>query len=68
MSNRDNINNIDKLDLSNIKLDKRNKSKIKKLFNNDITFLLVAMITGIGSIMMGVLVSLDYIQTICGGK
>ena len=55
-------------DLSNIKLDKRNKSKIKSLFNNDITFLVVAIIAGVGAVMMGVLVSLEYIQTMCGGK
>ena len=57
-----------KLDLTNIKLDKRNKSKIKSLFNNDITFLVVAIIAGVGAVMMGVLVSLEYIQTMCGGK
>ena len=54
-------NNV--LDLSNIKLDKRKKSNTKKIFNNDITFLLIAIFSGIGAIMMGVYISIEYITT-----
>lgn len=59
-------NNV--LDLSNIKLNKKKKSNIKKIFNNDITFLLIAVFSGIGAIMMGAYISIEFITTICGGK
>lgn len=58
-------NNV--LDLSNIKLDKRKKPTIKKIFNNDITFLLIAVFSVIGAIMMGAYISIEFITTICGG-
>lgn len=58
-------NNV--LDLSNIKLDKRKKPTIKKIFNNDITFLLIAVFSVIGAIIMGAYISIEFITTICGG-
>ena len=59
-------NNI--LDLSNIKLDKKKKSNTKKIFNDDITFLLIAILSGLGTITMGVYISIEFITTMCGGK
>ena len=59
-------NNI--LDLSNIKLDKKKKSNTKKIFNDDITFLLIAILSGLGTITMGVYISMEFITTMCGGK
>ena len=56
------------IDLSNIKLDKNKKSMIKKILSDDITFLLVAVFSGIGAIMMGAYISIEFITTICGGK
>ena len=59
-------NNI--LDLANIKLDKKKKSNTKKIFNNDIAFLLIAVFSGIGAIMMGAYISMEFITTMCRGK
>lgn len=55
------------IDLSNIKLDKNKKSILKKIFNNNITFLLIAVFSGIGAIMMGAYISIEFITTICRG-
>ena len=55
------------INLSNIKLDKNKKSILKKIFNSDITFLLIAVFSGIGAIMMGAYISIEFITTICGG-
>ena len=55
------------IDLSNIKLNKNKKSILKKIFNNDITFLLIAVFSVIGAIMMGAYISIEFITTICRG-
>ena len=55
------------IDLSNIKLDKNKKSILKKILNDDITFLLIAVFSGIGAIMIGAYISIEFITTICGG-
>ena len=56
------------INLSNIKLNKNKKSILKKILNDDITFLLIAVFSGIGAIMMGAYISIEFITTICGGK
>ena len=56
------------IDLSNIKLDKNKKSIIKKILYDDRTFLLIAVFSVIGAIMIGAYISIEFITTICGGK